>query len=234
MIRLNKYLSHLGVVSRREADKLIEQGKVYINNEKAYIGMEVDENDYKLDIKVLGKIINTKYEPLLIAYNKRTGVICTESNKEKGVRIVDEIKKFNFNKRLFTIGRLDKDTSGLILLTNDGDYAKEMSDKSKKHEKEYIVKVDKEYDNIFLSKMSKGVFLKDLNKYTQKAKLKRISNDTFSIIIVEGLNRQIRRMCKELGYKVLELKRIRIDDILLNDLKENEYRKIEKFNTSFK
>lgn len=226
-MRINKFLSHKGVCSRRQADKLIEEGKVTVNGIKCETGREVLQSDI---IIVNGKEVDKTLDTVLIAYYKEKGVICTEFKGEKGIKISDKIKELGFPFRLFTIGRLDKNSQGLILLTNDGDLAKELTDKSNCHEKEYIVTLNKKYDNLFLQKMENGVFLSELNKKTKKAKLKKINSTTFAITIVEGLNRQIRRMCKELGYEVIDLKRIRIDDILLEGLKPNGYREIADFN----
>lgn len=226
-MRINKFLSHKGICSRRDADKLIDEGKVLVNGEICKTGANVLETDI---ITVNGKEVDKTLNTVVIAYYKEKGVICTEFKGEKGIKISDKIKQLGFPFRLFTVGRLDKNTEGLILLTNDGDLAKELTDKSNCHEKEYIVTLNKKYDNAFLQKMADGVFLSELNKKTKKAKVKKINSTTFGITIVEGLNRQIRRMCKELGYEVIDLKRIRIDDVLLEGLKPNGYREIADFN----
>ena len=227
MYRLNKKLVICGYCSRRKADELIESGRVLVNGKTAVLGQLVDDTD---EIIIDGKIINQSDDKIILAYNKPKGVICTESKVEKNVKISDLIKDLGFDKRLFTVGRLDKDTTGLIILTNDGDLAEEITNTKNNYEKEYIVKVNKDIDSDFIENMTKGVFLKDLGVRTKSCKIKPNQNkkNVFNITITQGLNRQVRRMCRELGYRVMELKRIRILDLKLNNLKEGEYRKITK------
>lgn len=226
-MRLNKRLVELGVCSRRNADKLIEAGKVKVNGRVAVLGEQIDEAD---SIEVDGEEVINDDEKILIAYNKPKGVICTESSVEKAEKISDKIKEFGFGKRLFTIGRLDKDTTGLILITNDGDLAREITNTHKDYEKEYEVRVNKVITGEFIRKMEQGVILHDLNKKTKPCKIHRFGKEEyrFSITITQGLNRQVRRMCRELGYHVVDLKRVRIMKLKLGNLKSGEFRVIAK------
>lgn len=214
-IRLNKYISESGFCSRREADKLIENGRVTINGVKALMGTKVAKGDV---VKVDGKSIGKVDELVYIALNKPVGITCTTEHKIKG-NIVDFVKH---KKRIFPIGRLDKDSQGLILLTNDGDIVNKILRAGNNHEKEYIVSVNKPITDEFINKMSKGV--KILGQVTKKCFVKREGTNTFRIILTQGLNRQIRRMCETLGYEVIKLKRIRIMNIDLGDLKTGAWR----------
>ena len=222
-IRINKRLVELSICSRRRADELIKEGRVNINNKKAFLGDLVDAND---DIYIDNKKIKNIANKVLYAYNKPIGVVCTESKFEKSRRVCDEIKKLGIKERVFTIGRLDKNSTGLILLTNDGDFARDMTKFGNDHEKEYEVIVNKDIDTKFISKMEKGVRLSELNKTTLPCKIVIKNKNKFFITIKQGLNRQIRRMCTELGYKVLELKRIRIDNFKLGNMKVGSIKKI--------
>lgn len=226
-MRLNKRLVELGFCSRRNADKLIEEGRVKVNGSIATLGMQVDDRD---EIEIDGEEILNDDEKILLAYNKPKGVICTESNVEKAEKISDKIKEFGFGKRLFTIGRLDKDTTGLILITNDGDFAKEITNTHKDYEKEYEVRVNKPINGDFIRKMEQGVVLHDLDKKTKTCKIHRFGKEEyrFSITITQGLNRQVRRMCRELGYHVVDLKRVRIMKLKLGNLKTGEFREVKK------
>ena len=226
-MRLNKRLVELGVCSRRNADKLIEECRVKVNGKTAILGEQVELDD---DIEVDGEIVAKDDEKILIAYNKPRGVVCTESNIEKSEKISDKIKEFGIGKRLFTIGRLDKDSIGLILITNDGDLAKEITNTHKDYEKEYEVRVNKPITGDFIKKMQAGVFLTEINKKTKSCKIHRYGKELyrFSITITQGLNRQVRRMCKELGYHVVDLKRIRIMNLKLGNLKTGEFKIIKK------
>ena len=226
-MRLNKRLVELGYCSRRNADKLIEEKRVKVNGKVALLGEQVTEDD---DIEIDGSIVAKDDEKILIAYNKPRGVVCTESNVEKSEKISDKIKEFGIGKRLFTIGRLDKDSTGLILITNDGDLAREIKNTHKDYEKEYEVRVNKPITGEFLRKLEKGVLLKEINKKTKPCKTHRFGLEEyrFSITITQGLNRQVRRMCKELGYHVVDLKRTRIMKLKLGNLKSGEYRIIKK------
>ena len=226
-MRLNKRLVELGFCSRRNADKLIEEGRVKVNGRVAMLGEQVENDD---DIEIDGELIAKDDEKILIAYNKPRGVVCTESDIEKSEKISDKIKDFGIGKRLFTIGRLDKDSTGLILITNDGDLAKEITNTHKDYEKEYEVRVNKPINKDFLVSMEKGVYLSEINKKTKPCKLHRFGREEyrFSITITQGLNRQVRRMCKELGYHVVDLKRTRIMNLKLGNLKTGEFKIIKK------
>jgi len=217
--RLNKFISETGICSRREADKLIEQGKVTVNGTRAELGTKVSEAD---DIKVNGKPLKPKSETIYLAFNKPRGITSTTDLKDKD-NIIDFI---NFPKRIFPIGRLDKDSEGLIFLTNDGDIVNKILRAGNNHEKEYVVKVDKAVNEEFISKMQNGVPI--LDTVTQKCKVRQLNEQEFNIILTQGLNRQIRRMCEALGYKVLKLKRIRIMNISLNNIAPGKWRYFTK------
>lgn len=226
-MRLNKRLVELGYCSRRKADEYIEKGLVKVNGHVATLGEQVDE---KSEIEVNGELVPFDEEKIILAYNKERGVVCTESNVEKSDKISDKIKEFGFGKRLFTIGRLDKDSTGLIIITNDGDLAKELTDTKNGYEKEYEVRVTKPITTEFLKKLEKGVYITELHKTTIPCKTHRYGKELyrFSITITQGLNRQVRRMCKELNYHVVDLKRIRIMKLKLGDLKQGEFKKINR------
>lgn len=218
-IRLNKYLSDAGFCSRRQADKLVEEKKVIIDGEVASLGTRVFPGQ-----KVIcdGKEVNISLndELILIALNKPRGIECTSNLSVKN----NIIEFVNYPKRIYPIGRLDKDSQGLILLTNDGSLVNRILKGSNDHEKEYEVIVDKPISDEFIRQMEKGVEI--LDTVTKPCKIQRISKCKFKIIITQGLNRQIRRMCEALGYKVRELKRIRIMNIHLGNLKIGSYRNV--------
>lgn len=219
-IRLNKFLSDAGVCSRRAADKAIEEGRVLVNGKIPLMGQKISSSD---DVLFDGKpVSNANKKPVLIAYNKPVGIVCTAEKKEKN-NIVDHI---GYPERIYPIGRLDKDSNGLILLTNQGDLVNKIMRAVNAHEKEYIVSVDKEIDKDFIKKMTDGVYLDELEVTTRKCKVKKLSKYEFNIILTQGLNRQIRRMCQMLGYKVKTLKRVRIMNIELGDLKVDTYRDV--------
>ena len=226
MERINKKLVMLGIASRRNADKMILDNRVEINEKLAVLGDKVSENDV---IKVDGRIVKNE-KKIILAYNKEKGVICTESSKEKNIKISDKIKNFGFDKRLFTIGRLDKDTTGLIFITNDGDLARKITNSNNNYEKEYEVRVNKPIDDNFIKQIEEGIFLNDILKKTKPAKIVLLNDEKyrFRIVITEGLNRQIRRMCKELGFRVVSLKRVRIINYKLGNLKQGEYKIIKE------
>lgn len=213
-IRINKFLSEVGFCSRRGADKIISQGRVYINGEIAVLGSKVNRDDL---IKVDGELINNQEEKVYLAFNKPVGIECTGNQKVKN-NIIDYI---NFNKRLFTIGRIDKDSEGLILLTNNGDIVNNVLRAENKNEKEYLVTLNKKIDKNFIQKMRSGVRI--MGKLTKKCYVEKTYENKFTIVLTQGLNRQIRRMCNALGYRVTKLKRIRVMDIKL-DTKVGEYR----------
>lgn len=205
--RLNKAISETGYCSRREADKLIEQGRVKVNGEKVGLGVKVTSAD---TISVNGKAINKEVENIYLAFNKPRGITCTTDLKDK-TNIIDFI---NFPERIFPIGRLDKPSEGLIFLTNDGDIVNKILRSKNNHDKEYIVKVDKKIDKSFVERMANGIPI--LGTITKKCQVEQVDNLTFKIILTEGLNRQIRRMCEYLGYEVKRLRRVRIMNIHLD------------------
>ncbi|SCK00759.1 Ribosomal large subunit pseudouridine synthase F [uncultured Clostridium sp.] len=214
-IRLNKYISESGYCSRREADKLIESGRVTIDNIKATMGTKVSKGQV---VRVDGKKISKDEELVYIALNKPVGITCTTEHKVKG-NIVDFV---NHDKRIFPIGRLDKDSQGLIFLTNDGDIVNKILRAGNNHEKEYIVTVNKPINDEFVRRMSNGIRI--LGQVTKKCYVRKEGNNTFRIILTQGLNRQIRRMCESLGYEVTKLKRIRIMNVNLDNLKVGQWR----------
>ena len=214
-IRLNKYISESGFCSRREADKLIESGRVTIDNVKASMGTKVGRRQI---VRVDGKKISKDEELVYIALNKPVGITCTTEHKVKG-NIVDFV---NHDKRIFPIGRLDKDSQGLILMTNDGDIVNKILRAGNNHEKEYIVTVNRPINEEFVKRMSNGV--KILGQVTKKCYVKKEGINTFRIILTQGLNRQIRRMCEALGYEVTKLKRIRIMNVSLDNIKIGQWR----------
>ena len=219
-IRLNKYLASCGICSRREADRLIEQGRVQVNGETALMGQTVTAED---EIKVNKKLVQGRSKKVVLAYYKPIGVVCTEKDKYADKKVTDMIK---YPVRVTYAGRLDKDSEGLLLLTNDGDLINAMMRGANRHEKEYVVKVDKKITPDFLSDMEKGVYLKELELTTRPCEIREIGPYTFQIILTQGVNRQIRRMCETLGYQVKSLKRIRVMSIRLDGLKPGEYREL--------
>jgi len=215
-IRINKFLSEAGFCSRREADKLIEQNRVKINGKVPLIGTKVMPND---QVSVNNKIIGKKNKEFVyLAFNKPRGIVCTTDTKREKNNIIDYI---NHPKRIFPIGRLDKPSEGLIFLTSDGDIVNKILRASNHHEKEYLVSVDKSISDEFIQKMSKGIPI--LGTVTKKCVVKKIGSRKFKIILTQGLNRQIRRMCEHLDYEVKTLKRIRIMNVNL-DVKVGEWR----------
>lgn len=216
-VRLNKYLSEAGVCSRREADRLIESGKVTVDGVTAQMGMRVTAGQI---VKVGKKTVSKQDEMIVLAVNKPKGIVCTEDQRER-----DSIVRFlNYPVRVTYAGRLDKDSRGLLLMTNNGDIINQMMRAANRHEKEYKVTVDKEITEQFIKKMSEGVPI--LDTVTSPCTVKKIGKYTFSIILTQGLNRQIRRMCAAFGYEVKDLVRIRIMNIRLGSLKEGAYRKL--------
>ena len=219
-MRLNKYLAQCGVCSRRDADKLIEQGKVLVNGQVAGMGQQVEETD---TVSIGKKILQGKRSCNVLAFHMPVGVTCTERYPHAEKKIMDLI---HYPERLTYAGRLDKDSEGLILLTNDGDLINAMMRGANRHEKEYIVKTDREITPDFLDKMRNGVYLKELDITTRECRIEKTGKYTFRIILTQGVNRQIRRMCEACGVKVKALKRIRVMNILLGDLKPGEWREI--------
>lgn len=216
-IRLNKFLSEAGVCSRREADRLIESGRVTVDGKRAEMGMRISDTQI---VRVGKKEIRPRNEMVLLAVNKPVGVVCTEEKREKN-NIINFLK---YPTRITYIGRLDKDSEGLLLMTNNGDIINKMMRAGNQHEKEYKVTVNKPVTEEFIKKMAGGVPI--LDTVTRKCQVERIGKYKFRIILTQGLNRQIRRMCEYLGYKVTRLERIRVMNIELGDLKVGEYRKV--------
>lgn len=216
-LRLNKYLSDAGVCSRREADRLIADGKVLVNGKTAEMGMRVTENDM---IICNGKKVSLEEELILLAFNKPEGIECTTDKRNKD-NIIDYI---GYPKKITYIGRLDKNSCGLLLMTNDGDLANRIAKSVNHHEKEYIVRVNKKISEDFIRKMENGVEI--LDTITRKCVVKRVDDYTFRIVLTQGLNRQIRRMCEALSYKVVYLERVRVMNILLGNLKRGSYRNV--------
>lgn len=218
-MRLNKYLSDIGYCSRREADRLIEAGKVYVDGVQAGLGVQVEEGQ---EVRVGKKILTKTDRPVLLALHKPRGIECTTSKNVKN-NIVDFL---NYPTRVYPIGRLDKDSEGLILMTNQGDLVNKMMRSGNRHEKEYLVSVDKPVKESFLQRMAAPVYLKELDVTTRPCQVEQTGKCSFRIILTQGYNRQIRRMCETFGYKVTKLKRIRIMNISLGDLKSGAYREI--------
>lgn len=219
-IRLNKYIATCGICSRRDADKLIEEGKVTINGRTAEMGDRVSEGD---SVKVGSKLIKPNDETIVLAYYKPVGVTCTERDAHAAITVTEALK---FKERVTYAGRLDKDSEGLLLMTNDGDLIQKMMKGENAHEKEYVVKVNRPIYQEMLDKMEKGVYLKGLKTTTRPCKVKKLSKDTFSIVLTQGLNRQIRRMCEVFNAKVITLKRVRVVNVFLAGLKPGEYRQL--------
>lgn len=216
-MRLNKYLAHCGICSRREADRLIGEGRVLVNGKPAAAGQSVDESD---EVTVWGKEVRNHKKTVVLAYNKPVGVVCTEKDPHADKKITDMIK---YPVRVTYAGRLDKDSEGLLLLTNDGDLIQAMMRGSNRHEKEYMVKVDKEISKEFLNKMTSGIYLPELEVRTKPCRAEQLGKYTFKVVLTQGLNRQIKRMCAACGYQVRSLKRIRVMHIELGSLKPGEY-----------
>ncbi|MFA8435121.1 MAG: 23S rRNA pseudouridine(2604) synthase RluF [Marinifilaceae bacterium] len=214
-IRLNKFISDTGICSRREADKLIDQGRVTVNGAQPEMGTKVSSDDL---VAIDGQAIKAKEKPIYIAFNKPVGITCTTELHIKG-NIIDYI---NYPKRIFPIGRLDKPSEGLIFLTNDGDIVNKILRAGNNHEKEYLVSVDKPITEDFIRKMGNGIPI--LDTVTKKCFVKKESKFSFRIILTQGLNRQIRRMCSYLGYNVTRLKRERIMNINLNKIPVGKWR----------
>lgn len=222
MTRLNKYLAECGVCSRREADRLIEEGRVLVNGTVADMGRQVTETD---KVMVNGKALTGKKANVVLAFNKPVGVTCTEKDKYAEKIINDYIK---YPVRVTYAGRLDKESEGLLLLTNDGKLIDAMMRGANGHEKEYVVKVNKEITEEFLQKMAQGIYLKELSMKTRPCRIEKVGKLTFRIVLTQGLNRQIRRMCKTLGYEVKQLKRERVMNIKLGRLLPGKYRELTK------
>lgn len=220
-IRINKYLSEKGICSRREADRLLANGKIQVNGQVAVMGVKVNDDD---TIVIDGKPVcqTAPVSDILLAFNKPRGIVCTAAKDEKN-NIVDYI---HYPERIYPIGRLDKDSEGLILMTNQGELVNGILKSRYGHQKEYIVNVDKKITDEFIENMKKGVFLSELDVTTKPCKVKKTGQKQFRIILTQGLNRQIRRMCQECGYEVTKLVRVRIMNIALGGLASGTYREV--------
>ena len=226
--RINKYLSEVGYCSRRAADKLIDQGRVTINGKVPEMGTKITKLD---EVSVDGKLISESNDkPVYIAFNKPTGIVCTTDTKRERNNIIDYI---NYPSRIFPIGRLDRPSEGLIFLTNDGDIVNKILRARNNHEKEYIVTVNKPITDDFIKRMGNGIPV--LDTYTRQCFVEQIGTNRFKIILTQGLNRQIRRMCEYLEYRVIKLKRVRIMNVLLDisvgqwrDLTSKELKEINR------
>ena len=216
--RLNKYLADCGICSRREADRMIEAGRVIVNGVPAQMGMRISEMD---DITVDGRPLDKKDRKVVLAYYKPVGVTCTEKDKYAEKTIRDAI---DYPIRVTYAGRLDKDSEGLLLLTNDGDLINGLMRAANYHEKEYLVRVNKPITDTFLQKMAEGVFLKELNVQTRPCQVEKEGKFVFRIVLTQGLNRQIRRMCRALGFDAQGIKRVRVANITIGKLKPGNYR----------
>lgn len=227
--RLNKWLSRMGACSRREADRLIQEGKVLIDGKVAQMGQRVEDGQKVIcDGKPVGDTDGGRGEvkpprPVLLAVNKPRGIVCTTSDKDRAENIVEML---SYPERIYPIGRLDKESEGLILMTNQGDLVNKIMRAGNYHEKEYLVTVDKPIDSAFVKKMASGIPI--LDTITRRCFVEKTGKTSFRIILTQGLNRQIRRMCEYLGYQVQTLKRVRIMELTLDGLKEGEYRQASR------
>ena len=219
-IRLNKYLSDAGVCSRREADRLIEAGKVLVDGQTASMGMKVAPGQ---TVVCDGKTVGGKDRPVFLAVNKPRGIVCTTSDKDQAENIVEFL---NYPQRIYPVGRLDKDSEGLLLMTNQGDIVNKILRGGNNQEKEYAVAVNHPVTEEFLQKMREGVWIEDLAVKTKPCKAWKTGPYTFHIILTQGLNRQIRRMCRALDFHVKHLKRVRIMNITLGGLERGQYREL--------
>lgn len=222
--RLNKYLSRMGICSRREADRMIEEGRVLVDGRRASMGEKVTEGQSVLfDGRPVLSGKEKEPRPILLAVNKPRGIVCTTSDKDRAENIVEFLR---YPERIYPVGRLDKDSEGLLLMTNQGDLVNKIMRSGNAHEKEYIVTIDRDVTDGFLRRMSAGIYLEELKVRTRPCKVKRLDDRRFSIILTQGLNRQIRRMCQACGCRVERLVRVRIMNIGLGSLKEGQSREI--------
>lgn len=220
-IRLNKYLAESGICSRREADRLIAEGRVFINGKPAQLGASVHDG---VSVTVNGKPVQRKEGKVVLAYYKPVGITCTEKDRHAEKTITDALQ---YPIRVTYAGRLDKDSEGLLLMTNDGDLIHAMMQGANRHEKEYIVKVHKEVTQEHMWTMSEGVYLKELEQRTRPCVIERMGKYTYRVVLTQGLNRQIRRMFHQFGYHVVSIRRIRVLNVTLGELHEGEYRVVE-------
>lgn len=224
-IRLNKFLSEQGICSRREADRLIEEGAVTIDGRVAVMGEKVTGEELILckDKLVSGAGGARRIEPVLLVVNKPRGVVCTTSDKDRAPNVVELV---GYPERIYPVGRLDKDSEGLLLMTNQGDLANRIMHAGGLHEKEYLVTVDAPCHEAFLRRMREGVELRELGETTRPCRVEPVGKQTFRIVLTQGLNRQIRRMCETLGFHVTALRRVRIMNIHLGKLKSGKFRRV--------
>lgn len=219
-VRINKYIAQCGYCSRRDADKLIEKTAVMVNGRIAVPGMKVTDED---DIRINGKPINAPDKKILLAYYKPIGVVCTNRDKHAEITVQDNLK---YPCRLTYAGRLDKESEGLLIMTNDGDIIDAMMRGANRHEKEYMVKVNKPLREDALERMRKGIYLKELELTTRECEITQTGTYTMRMILTQGVNRQIRRMCRAVGYEVKGLIRTRVMNIHLGNLRPGEYREL--------
>ncbi len=217
-VRINKYLSEAGICSRREADRQVAAGLVTINGRTAVMGDKVFPGD---DVTCGGRKATKEEEAILLVFNKPRGIVCTAQKKEKD-NIVDFV---GYPKRVYPVGRLDKDSRGLVLLTNQGELGNQILRARNYHEKEYVVQVDRDVTDEFLQGMARGVYLEELDATTRPCRVERAGRRAFRMVLTQGMNRQIRRMCEAFQYRVTDLERVRIMNIRLGDLEEGAYRK---------
>ena len=217
---LNKFLSERGVCSRREADRLIGEGRVAVNGQTAQLGQKLEDDD---QVTVDGRVVGDAAGEIFLAVNKPRGVVVT-TDRSHGDRVLEDL--VNCGTRVFAVGRLDKESDGLILMTNNGEASNRIQKARNLHEKEYIVTVDRAVTDAFLKAMGNGVYLEELDRTTRPCRVEKAGRCCFHIVLTEGMNRQIRRMCEALGYKVTALRRIRIMNILLGDLPAGAYREL--------
>lgn len=218
-MRINKYLSEAGLCSRREADRLIAAGRVTVGGITARTGMQVEDNS---DIRIDGRRIGGQEKKVYLKFYKPRGIVCTADRREPG-NLTDYLQ---YPVRVTYAGRLDKDSEGLLLLTNDGDLIDQAMRARNVHEKEYQVTVDREYEDTFLEKLQRGIYLKELRIRTRPCRAWRTGPKSFRIVLTQGLNRQIRRMCRSCGFRVITLRRVRILNLTLEGLKPGEYREL--------
>lgn len=221
-VRLNKYLAQSGICSRRDADKLIEQGLVCINGQTAQTGSKVLPQD---KVTLRGQAVQKQEQKIVLAYYKPVGVVCTERDKHAKVKVQDDLQ---YPVRVTYAGRLDKDSEGLLLMTNDGSLIDAMMRGANRHEKEYQVRVNKELTKEAIDTLQAGVYLKELELTTRPCEIRQTGKYTMQMILTQGVNRQIRRMCQSVGYEVKELKRTRVMNVGLANLKPGEYRELSE------
>ena len=218
MVRINKYLSQAGICSRREADRLLGEGRILINGSPALMGQQVNGDE---EIWVDGKPVGRTQEEIILMFNKPRGIVCSTVSTHGETNVVDFV---NYPERIYPVGRLDKESEGLLLLTNNGDLMNRVLKSKNGHEKEYLVRVDRPISEQDLRQMERGVKLSE--RMTKPCRCSRLTTDSFRIVISEGINRQIRRMCQQFGYEVVSLERVRFMMLTLGNLARGEYRKL--------